>query len=121
MIEPEIAFADLTDDMKLAEDMIKFIIAYVLEHAPEEMAFFNQFVDKGPINRLHHVMTLRFQLSCDVYRGCQACLRRTTTSSSQGLLGPGDLQTEHERYLTEQIFGRPVFVTDYPKETGSPT
>ena len=71
MIEPEIAFADLTDDMKLAEGMIKFIIAYVLEHAPEEMAFFNQFVDKGPHRPPAPRHDLRFR-PCDVYRGCQA-------------------------------------------------
>ena len=114
MIEPEIAFADLTDDMKLAEDMIKFIIAYVLEHAPEEMAFFNQFVDKGLIDRLHHVMTSDF--GHVTYTEAVKLLEAHNDKFDYKVFWGCDLQTEHERYLTEQIFKRPVFVTDYPKE-----
>ena len=114
MIEPEIAFADLTDDMKLAEDMIKFIIAYVLEHAPEEMAFFNQFVDKGLIARLHHVMTSDF--GHVTYTEAVKLLEAHNDKFDYKVFWGCDLQTEHERYLTEQIFKRPVFVTDYPKE-----
>ena len=114
MIEPEIAFADLSDDMKLAEDMIKFIIAYVLEHAPEEMAFFNQFVDKGLIDRLHHVMTSDF--GHVTYTEAVKLLEAHNDKFDYKVFWGCDLQTEHERYLTEQIFKRPVFVTDYPKE-----
>ena len=114
MIEPEIAFADLTDDMKLAEDMIKFIIAYVLDHAPEEMAFFNQFVDKGLIDRLQHVMTSDF--GHVTYTEAVKLLEEHNDKFDYKVFWGCDLQTEHERYLTEQIFKRPVFVTDYPKE-----
>ena len=114
MIEPEIAFADLADDMALAEDMIKFIIAYVLENAPEEMAFFNQFVDKGLLERLHHVMTSDFGRV--TYTEAIELLKEHNDSFDYKVYWGCDLQTEHERYLTEQIFKRPVFVTDYPKE-----
>ena len=114
MIEPEIAFADLSDDMKLAEDMIKFIIAYVLDHAPEEMAFFNQFVDKGLIDRLQHVMTSDF--GHVTYTEAVKLLEEHNDKFDYKVFWGTDLQTEHERFLTEQIFKRPVFVTDYPKE-----
>ena len=114
MIEPEIAFADLADDMALAEDMIKFIIAYVLENAPEEMAFFNQFVDKGLLERLNHVMTSDFGRV--TYTEAIELLKEHNDSFDYKVYWGCDLQTEHERYLTEQIFKRPVFVTDYPKE-----
>ena len=114
MIEPEISFADLNDDMQLAEDMTKYIIRYLMENAADELNFFNSFVDKGLLDRLNHVVNSDFgrvsyteavdlliksghKFEYDPYWGC-------------------DLQTEHERYLTEEIFGRPVFVTDYPKE-----
>mgnify|MGYP002570790782 CR=1 FL=1 len=107
-------FADLSDDMKLAEDMIKFIIAYVLEHAPEEMAFFNQFVDKGLIDRLHHVMTSDF--GHVTYTEAVKLLEAHNDKFDYKVFWGCDLQTEHERYLTEQIFKKPVFVTDYPKE-----
>ena len=114
MIEPEIAFADLVDNMQLAEDMIKYIINYVLENCPEEMEFFNSFVDKGLLERLHKIVNSEFT-------------RITYTKAIELLLESGqkfeypvewgcDLQTEHERYITEQIFNAPVFVTDYPKE-----
>ena len=114
MIEPEIAFADLTDNMRLAEDMIKYIIAYVLENAPEEMNFFNQFVDKGLLERLHHVMTSDF--AHVTYTDAVALLEKHNDKFDYKVFWGCDLQTEHERYLTEQIFKRPVFVTDYPKE-----
>lgn len=114
MIEPEIAFADLEDDMNLAEDMVKYIISYVLEKAPEEMNFFNSFVDKGLLERLNHVVNSDFE-------------RVTYTKAVEILQGCGekfqypvewgiDLQTEHERYLTEKVFKKPIFVTDYPKD-----
>ena len=114
MIEPEIAFADLTDDMKLAEDMIKYIIQYVLDNAPEEMAFFNQFVDKGLLDRLNHVLNSDF--GHVTYTEAVELLEKCNDKFDYKVFWGCDLQTEHERYLTEQIFKRPVFVTDYPKE-----
>ncbi len=114
MIEPEIAFADLADDMRLAEDMIKYIISYVLEHAPEEMAFFNQFVDKGLIDRLQHVLNSDF--GHVTYTEAISLLEQHNDAFDYKVFWGCDLQTEHERYLTEQIFKRPVFVTDYPKQ-----
>ncbi|MCR5482359.1 MAG: asparagine--tRNA ligase [Clostridia bacterium] len=114
MIEPEVAFADLSDNMELAEAMIKYIINYVLENAPEEMQFFNSFIDKGLIERLNNIVNSDFA-------------RVTYTEAVDLLLKSGkefqypvewgiDLQTEHERYITEEIFKKPVFVTDYPKD-----
>lgn len=114
MIEPEIAFADLKDDMVLAESMLKYVINYVLENAPEEMAFFNQFVDKGLIDRLHHVATSEF--GHITYTDAITELEKHNDEFEYKVLWGCDLQTEHERYLTEKVFGRPVFVTDYPKE-----
>ncbi len=114
MIEPEIAFADLQDDMMLAESMLKYIISYVLEHAPEEMAFFNQFVDKGLIDRLQHV--LRSDFGHVTYTEAVELLEKHNDKFDYKISWGADLQTEHERYLTEEIFKRPVFVTDYPKE-----
>ena len=114
MIEPEIAFADLKDDMRLAEDMIKYIIAYVLENAPEEMAFFNQFVDTGLLDRLHHVLTSDF--GHVTYTEAIELLEPHNDSFDYPVHWGSDLQTEHERFLTEVVFKRPVFVTDYPKE-----
>jgi len=113
MIEPEVAFADLRDNMELAEAMIKYIINFVLEKAPEEMEFFNSFIDKGLIDRLNTITSNDFA-------------RVTYTEAVEMLLKSGkefqfpvkwgiDLQTEHERYITEEIFKKPVFVTDYPK------
>ena len=110
MIEPEIAFADLSDDMRLAEDMIKYIIAYVLENAPEEMAFFNQFVDKELLERLHHVMTSDF--GHVTYTEAIELLEPPNDQFEYPVHWGSDLQTEHERYLTEVVFKRPVFVTD---------
>ncbi len=114
MIEPEIAFADLADDMELAEDMIKYIINYVLENAPEEMAFFNQFVDKGLLDRLNHVVSSEF--GHVTYTEAVELLEKNNDKFDYKVYWGCDLQTEHERYLTEEIFKRPVFVTDYPKE-----
>lgn len=114
MIEPEIAFADLKDDMQLAEDMIKYIISYVLENAPEEMKFFDSFVQEGLIDRLEKLIKSDFK-------------RMTYTEAIDILLKSGkefdykvewgiDLQTEHERFISEEIVKGPVFITDYPKE-----
>ena len=117
MIEPEIAFADLQDDMKLAEDMLKYVIAYVLENAPEEMNFFNSFVDKGLLERLHHVLNSDF--GHVTYTEAIKLLEPHNEQFDYPVHWGSDLQTEHERYLTEVIFQRPVFVTDYPKEIKS--
>ena len=114
MIEPEICFADLKDDMDLAEDMIKYIISYVLENAPEEMEFFNQFVDTGLFDRLHNVISSDFgRIS---YTDAVKELEKVNDKFEFPVYWGCDLQTEHERYLSEKIFGKPVFVTDYPKE-----
>lgn len=114
MIEPEIAFADLKDDMMLAESMIKYIIVYVLENAPEEINFFNQFVDKGLIERLNNVMNSDF--GHITYTEAIKILEEHNDEFDYKVSWGCDLQTEHERYLTEKVFGKPVFVTDYPKE-----
>ena len=114
MIEPEIAFADLKDDMMLAESMIKYIIRYVLENAPEEMNFFNSFVDKGLIERLEGVMNSEF--GHVTYTEAIEILEKNNDKFEYKVSWGCDLQTEHERYLTEEVFKRPVFVTDYPKE-----
>ena len=114
MIEPEIAFADLQDLLRLEEDMIKYIISYVLEHAPEEMAFFNQFVDKGLIERLNHVVNSDF--GHVTYTDAIKILEKHNDEFDYKVYWGCDLQTEHERFLTEKEFKRPVFVTDYPKE-----
>ena len=114
MIEPEIAFADLDDDMRLAEDMIKYIISYVLEHAPEEMAFFNERVDTGLLERLNHVLSSDFgRIS---YTDAVKILEEHNDRFDYPVHWGSDLQTEHERFLTEEVFQRPVFVTDYPKD-----
>ncbi len=114
MIEPEMAFADLKDDMVLAESMIKYIIRYVMENAPEEMNFFNQFVDKGLIERLNHVVSSDF--GHVTYTDAIKILEKHNDEFEYKVFWGCDLQTEHERYLTEKEFKRPVFVTDYPKE-----
>ena len=114
MIEPEIAFADLEDDMILAESMIKYIIRYVLENAPEEMAFFNNFIDKGLIERLNNVVNSEF--GHVTYTEAIEILEKNNENFEYKVSWGCDLQTEHERYLTEEVFKRPVFVTDYPKE-----
>lgn len=114
MIEPEMAFADLKDNMEVAEQMMKYIINYVMENAPEEMAFFNQFVDKGLMDRLNHVATAEF--AHVTYTEAVDILMKNNDKFDYKVSWGTDLQTEHERYLTEQVFKRPVFVTDYPKE-----
>ena len=114
MIEPEISFADLEDDMELAEDMIKYIIKYVLENAPEEMEFFNSFIDKGLLERLNHVANSDFGRV--TYTEAIDILSKHNDKFDYKVYWGCDLQTEHERYLTEEIYKRPVFVTDYPKE-----
>lgn len=114
MIEPEIAFADLQDDMILAENMIKYVINYVLEHAPEEMNFFNSFIDKGLIERLQHVVSSDFGRV--TYTEAIEILEKNNDNFDYKVSWGCDLQTEHERYLTEQVFKKPVFVTDYPKD-----
>ena len=114
MIEPEMAFADLTDNMQVAEDMLKYVIRYVLEHAPEEMNFFNSFVDKGLLERLNHVLDSEF--GHVTYTEAVEILEKNNKHFDYKVSWGCDLQTEHERYLTEQVFKRPVFVTDYPKE-----
>lgn len=114
MIEPEIAFADLQDNMELAEGMLKYVIRYVLEHAPEEIAFFNQFVDKGLLERLEHVLNSEF--GHVTYTEAIEILEKHNEQFDYKVFWGCDLQTEHERYLTEEVFKKPVFVTDYPKE-----
>ena len=114
MIEPEMAFADLNDDMRVAEDMLKYVIRYVLEHAPEEMNFFNSFVDKGLLDRLNHVLNSEF--GHVTYTEAIEILEKNNDKFDYKVSWGCDLQTEHERYLTEQVYKRPVFVTDYPKE-----
>ena len=114
MIEPEIAFADLDDNMMLAEAMLKYVINYVLENAPEEMNFFNSFVDKGLLDRLHNVVSNEFGRV--TYTEAIELLSKNNDKFDYKVSWGCDLQTEHERYLTEEIFRRPVFVTDYPKD-----
>lgn len=114
MIEPEIAFADLEDDMMLAESMLKYVINYVLENAPEEMAFFNNFVDKGLLDRLRNVVENDFARV--TYTEAIDILSKHNDKFDYKVSWGCDLQTEHERFLTEEIYKRPLFVTDYPKE-----
>ena len=114
MIEPEMAFADLEDNMEVAEGMLKYVIRYVLEHAPEEMAFFNSFIDKGLLDRLNNVVNSEFGRV--TYTEAVKILEEHNDQFDYKVSWGCDLQTEHERFLTEQIFKKPVFVTDYPKE-----
>lgn len=114
MIEPEMAFADLEDDMDLAEDMMKFIINYCLENAPEEMDFFNKFINKGLLERLDNVLNSEFKRI--TYTEAVSLLEKSGEKFDYPVKWGMDLQTEHERYLTEKTFKGPVFVTDYPKE-----
>ena len=114
MIEPEICFADLKDDMDLAEDMLKFVIQYVLDNCPEEMQFFNQFVDNTLLERLNNVLNSEFgRIS---YTDAVKELEKHNDEFEFKVSWGCDLQTEHERYLSEKIFKKPVFVTDYPAE-----
>ena len=114
MIEPEIAFADLQDDMDLAEGMVKYVINYVLEHAPEEMKFFNQFVSKGVLDRVKAVAASDFKRL--PYTEAIEILLKADKKFENPVSWGIDLSTEHERYLTDEVFKAPVFVTDYPKD-----
>ena len=117
MIEPEIAFADLNDNMSLAEDMVKYIIAYVLETCPEEMKFFNERIDQGLLERLTHVLNSDFGKV--TYTDAVDALMKCGETFEYPVFWGADLQTEHERYLTEVIYKKPVFVINYPKEIKS--
>lgn len=114
MIEPEMAFADLSDNMDVAEAMLKYVINYVLENAPEEMKFFDTFVDKGLIDRLTHVATSEFGRV--TYTEAVEILKKHNDKFDYKVEWGSDLQTEHERYLTEVVYKKPIFLTDYPKE-----
>ncbi|MCR2042864.1 asparagine--tRNA ligase [Anaerosalibacter massiliensis] len=114
MIEPEIAFADLNDNMDLAEDMMKYIINYVMENAKEEMKFFNSFVDKGLFDRLENVVNSEFERI--TYTEAIDILEKSKEKFQYPVKWGIDLQTEHERYITEKVFRKPVFVMDYPKD-----
>ena len=114
MIEPEMAFCDLKGNMDVAEDMIKYVINYVLENAPEEMEFFNKFVDKGLLERLDNIVNSDFERI--TYTEAVKLLQESGEEFQYPVEWGIDLQTEHERYITEKIFKKPVFVTDYPKE-----
>ena len=114
MVEPEICFANLEDDMNLAEDMIKYIFSYVLENCPEEMEFFNNFVDKGLLDRLNNVINSDFARVS--YTDAIKELEKHNDEFEYKVSWGVDLQTEHERYLCEKVFQKPVFVTDYPKD-----
>ena len=114
MIEPEIAFADLNDNMDLAEGLMKYVINYIMEKAPEELEFFNKFVDKGLLARLKHLATSKFEHV--TYTEAIEILKATDKKFNFPVKWGIDLQTEHERFLTEEYFQRPVFVTDYPKD-----
>ncbi|WP_101696934.1 asparagine--tRNA ligase [Clostridium minihomine] len=114
MVEPEIAFAELSDDMKLAEEMLRYVIRAVMAECPQELDFFNRFVDTGLLDRLHHVAESEF--AHVTYTQAVELLIPQNDKFEYQVSWGADLQTEHERYLTEQVFGKPVFVTDYPKE-----
>ena len=110
MIEPEIAFADLQDDMDLARDMVKFILSYVMEHCTQEMKFFNDFYDKGLLERIQHVIDSDF--ATVTYTEAIEQLEKVKDQFQYPVYWGADLQTEHERYLTEQIYKKPLFVTN---------
>ncbi len=114
MIEPEIAFADLNDNMQLAEDMVKYVISYVMENGREEIEFFNSFVEKGLIDKLNNVVNSEFGRI--TYTDAIEILMKNNDSFDYPVKWGTDIQTEHERYLSEKIFGKPVFVTNYPKD-----
>lgn len=114
MIEPEIAFGDLNDDMRLAEDMMKFVINEVMKQAPDEMEFFDKFIDNELIKRLDNVLNSEFKVI--TYTEAIDLLNKSGHEFEYPTTWGENLQTEHERYITEQIFNKPVFVIDYPKE-----
>ena len=114
MVEPEMAFADLNDYMDTAEAMIKYVIRYVMQECPKELEFFNKFIDKGLLDRLNALVSSEFgRIS---YTDAVQKLQESGHKFEYPVFWGMDMQTEHERYLTEKIFGRPVFVTDYPRE-----
>ena len=117
MIEPEMAFADLSDYMDNAEAMVKYVVNFLLEQCPDELAFFNQFMDKGLLERLNALVSADFARVS--YTDAVALLEPHNDQFQYKVSWGCDLQTEHERFLTEQVFKRPVFVTDYPKEIKS--
>jgi asparaginyl-tRNA synthetase len=117
MVEPEVAFADLSDNMDLAEDMIKYIINYAMENAPQDMAFFNEFIDKGLLDRLQNIVDSDFERIS--YTEAIDLLKKSKATFQYPVEWGMDLQTEHERYITEKVYGKPVFVTDYPKDIKS--
>lgn len=117
MIEPEIAFADLEDDMDLAEEMVKYIVEYVLEQCPDEIEFFNQFFDKTLLERLQNLVVHKFERIS--YTDAVALLEKNNDKFQYKVEWGSDLQTEHERYLTEQVYKKPVFVFNYPKDIKS--
>jgi len=114
MVEPEIAFADLEDDMQLAQDMLKFVISYAMEHCPNELAFFNEHYDKGLLERLKAVVEAEFKVC--TYTEAIEILEKSGQQFAYPVFWGCDLQSEHERFLTEQHFGCPVFLINYPKE-----
>lgn len=114
MIEPEMAFTDLAGNMEVAEAMIKYIIRYVFEHAPEEMEFFNNFIDKGIADRLNNIVNSEFERV--TYTDAVEILKKSGHEFQYPVDWGMDLQTEHERYLTEEVYKKPIFVTDYPKD-----
>jgi asparaginyl-tRNA synthetase len=114
MIEPEMAFADLKDDMEVAEDLVKYVIKFVMEHAPEEMEFFNKFVDKTLIERLTNVLESDFGVI--TYTEAVEKLQNSGKKFEFPVEWGCDLQTEHEKYISGEVFGKPVFITDYPKD-----
>ena len=117
MIEPEIAFADLDDDMELAWDMIKHIISHVMEKCPQELEFFNSFVDKGLLERLNMLKNSDYEKV--TYTKAVEILEKSGEKFNYPVSWGADLQTEHERYLTEKVYKKPIFVIDYPKEIKS--
>ena len=114
MMEPEIAFADLKDDMRLAEDMIKYVVKYVMQECPRELEFFNSFVDKTLLDRLNNLISNDF--GHVTYTEAIEILEKSGKKFDYPVKWGIDLQTEHERYITEEVFGKPVFVTDYPAD-----
>jgi asparaginyl-tRNA synthetase len=114
MVEPEIAFADLNDNMDLAEEMVRYIVKYVMDECPEEIDFFNQRIDKGLKDRLNHLLSSDFERL--TYTRAVELLKEAKVDFEYPVEWGIDLQTEHERYLTEKVFNKPVFVTDYPKD-----
>ena len=117
MVEPEVAFADLSDNMDLAEDMIKYIINYAMENAPQDMAFFNEFIDKDLLDRLQNIVDSDFERIS--YTEAIDLLKKSKATFQYPVEWGMDLQTEHERYITEKVYGKPEFVTDYPKDIKS--